>query len=31
LFLGAVGGGRVIGGFDNTKPIDYSKQNASYR
>ncbi len=24
LMLGAVGGGRVIGGFDNSKPLDYS-------
>jgi len=25
LFLGAVGGGRVIGGFGNSKPLDYSR------
>jgi hypothetical protein len=31
LFLGAVGGDRVVGGYDNTVPIDYSKQRASYR
>jgi hypothetical protein len=27
LFLGAVGGGRVIGGFGDSKPIDYSKSD----
>lgn len=31
LFLGAVGGARVIGGLDGMKAIDYSKQMASYR
>lgn len=31
LFLGAVGGKHVVGGFEYDAPIDYSKQKASYR
>lgn len=31
LFLGAVGGARVIGNMVNQKPIDYSRQQASFR
>jgi hypothetical protein len=31
LFLGAVGGSRVVGGFDDHQPIDYSRQSVSYR